>query len=120
MELSPEASAALALLANQVRTGRLTQQHLQRVTGVHQSQISRILTGQAKRMSRNVEKLCKYARALSKPDGTTNSVGAEELQESILAIWDGSVEHAQSLKSLLDALTNFQSTILHRRQLRDC
>lgn len=48
-------------LATFIAATGVTQQEIQRETGVNQAQISRILNGEAKRVSKNVKKICKYA-----------------------------------------------------------
>ena len=51
-------------LVRQVTSGSISQLQLAAATGVHQSQVSRILSGKALRASKNVLKLCKYAESL--------------------------------------------------------
>ena len=53
----------LQQLRRLVSTGETTQSEIARATGVDQSQVSRILAGHAKRPSKNVLRLCKYAEA---------------------------------------------------------
>ena len=47
-------------LADAVAANELTQLEISKTTGIHQSQISRILDGQIKRESKNVVRLCKF------------------------------------------------------------
>lgn len=112
IEMTPQALKLLALLGDQTRGGSVTQIEIQQATGVHQSQVSRILSGKSKRVSRSVEKLCKYAETLIKPDKKSDSADARALQRSILKIWDGSEAHARSLQELLVAVENLRRTIL--------
>lgn len=59
----------LYLLAERVRLGELTQREVAEATGVHQSQVSRILAGGARRTSKNVLHLCKFAESLPSAAG---------------------------------------------------
>ena len=63
--LSENQSKHLSLLAQCINRKQITQQGVSLETGVHQSQISRILAGQVRRSSPNVLKLCKYAERLA-------------------------------------------------------
>lgn len=65
--LTAEDTQLLHRLAERIAERKLTQTELSRATGIHQSQISRILAGQLSRASRNVQKLCEYAKTLSEP-----------------------------------------------------
>lgn len=60
-------SSPLSLL-DRLRTAvsqrKITQSEITVATGVHQSQVSRILAGPVKRYSENVQKLCAFAQAL--------------------------------------------------------
>ena len=63
--LTDETLVLLERLKHHIATKRITQLQLAAATGVHQSQISRILAGHASRASGNLKKLCKYAESLS-------------------------------------------------------
>lgn len=62
--LEPEYRFLLHLLADRVLSGQLSQSQVAEATGVHQSQVSRILSGEARRASKNVLRLCKFAESL--------------------------------------------------------
>lgn len=113
--MDPGTSQLLESLAIRLRKGICTQQEIQAATGVHQSQVSRILAGQAKRLSKNVELLCKYAEGLAKADRSSTSKISEELCNKVLELWDGSAAHAQALDGVLDALGKLQHTVRRRR-----
>jgi transcriptional regulator with XRE-family HTH domain len=115
MGMSLDVSKLLALLSDKLSTKAITQQEIQQATGVHQSQISRIVAGKSKRVSPNVKKLCKYAEALRTSRQGKGSADAEVLQASILAIWDGSSAHARALQEVIHAIGAVQSTVLGRR-----
>jgi hypothetical protein len=80
-------------------------------SGVHQSQISRILAGKARRESANVRKLCKYATSLRQGAGARTLVGPESrvaIDQAVTRLWDGSLEHASALVELLEAVERVQ------------
>lgn len=95
-------------LATLVEEKKLSQLDIARATGVDQGQVSRILAGLSKRLSRNTRKLCRYAETIrpsSAPPDTT-----DELQKAILGIWNGTSQHAQALKQLLQAVDATQQS----------
>jgi transcriptional regulator with XRE-family HTH domain len=83
---------------------QLTQKEISRQTGVHQSQVSRILSGQGKRLSKNAEKLCNYAKTLQ----IEANPAPETLTQSLLQIWDGSPGHAAAIMQVLRSLDQLQ------------
>lgn len=112
--MTPNASRLLEILTAGLRAGTLTQNQIEKATGVHQSQVSRILAGQTRRFSRNVEKLCKYAETLAAGDKPRSSGDAEDLQNEILRIWNGSAAHARALQDVLSAIDSLQCAVLPR------
>lgn len=57
--------AKLNALRALISSGSISQLEVAKATGVHQSQISRILAGNIRRASKNVGKLCNYAESAS-------------------------------------------------------
>ena len=96
----------LNYLAESVQRRQISQSQVAENTGVHQSQISRVLAGRFKRASPNALKLCKYASDLRGGEPTASP--AEELSAALNRIWDGTTEHAQALVSVLDAVGRAQ------------
>lgn len=79
---------------------------------MHQSQVSRILSGQAKRSSENVLKLCKYAsKQRSRSAQASIAPHAEGLSQSLLKVWNGTEAHAQALFDLIAAVDRVQAVI---------
>jgi transcriptional regulator with XRE-family HTH domain len=89
-----------------VKSKNITLKLISDSTGVHISQVSRIITGKSKRLSPNVDKICKFANKLSSPISPQES--EKILYESILGIWDGTSEHALALKALLQEIGRYQ------------
>lgn len=108
-QLSADVVQMLADLGVLVSSGRLKQTDIQAHTGVHQSQISRILAGKAKRPSRNVEVLCKYARCVANTEERSPAVELRMLQEAVVKIWNGTDRHAQAIRDVLQALDRLQN-----------
>ena len=77
--LHPDQLLLIHLLAQQVSAGVLTQIALADATGVHQSQISRILSGNVRRASKNVLKLCNYAKNIQ-----ARKIGRADVSDEIL------------------------------------
>jgi transcriptional regulator with XRE-family HTH domain len=103
-------STDLEALAEQLRRHfdqrGLTQAALSDATGVHQSQISRILSGRIQRVSVNVLKLCKYANFPSPAD--VGGAAAIAMHAALDDLWDGSADGAQKITQLLRAAASLQ------------
>jgi len=102
MPNQPDWQSHIKKLATLVAEKKLSQPDIARETGVDQGQASRILAGQSKRLSRNTQKLCQYAETIG-PDSASTTT-ARDLQQTILGIWNGTSQHAQALKRLLQAI----------------
>ena len=98
------ARRTLARLAAQVSTVQLAAD-----TGIHQSQVSRLLRGQFHRVSRNVQLLLAYAR---KPGRAPAPRRAEAAKASViraaLRTWDTTPEGAQALVRLLRSVQDLR------------
>jgi transcriptional regulator with XRE-family HTH domain len=105
----------LQRLSAAVVSGSVTQQHIAEATGVHQSQISRILSGQVVRDSPNVARLCEFAETL-KPQRLPAPFAGKELTDTVLRIWDGTPGHAAALRKLLEAVGETQRTYEDARE----
>jgi len=96
-----EARRALAALAERVPTVRVAAD-----TRIHQSQVSRLLRGQFKRLSPNVRKLLAYAnaprreRAAEEPRRTAKAA----VIRAALNTWDATPEGARALVRLLKSV----------------
>ncbi|MCB1864447.1 MAG: helix-turn-helix transcriptional regulator [Chromatiales bacterium] len=102
-------------MADMVANGQLTQADIAQATGIHQSQISRILAGKTVRATGHVQTLREFAGGLSRPK-KEQSPAARRLTETVLSVWDGSTAHARSLQDLLLAIGSVQR---HYRDRRD-
>jgi predicted XRE-type DNA-binding protein len=80
------------------------------ITGVHQSQVSRLAAGDFKTLSSNVIKIC-MELGLDVPkyqfDASYNEVRSR-LAESAFAIWDGTPEDADVVTSLLREISRLR------------
>lgn len=111
METSPPSINEIARLKLAVESKEIGLKTISNATGVHISQVSRILSGQSKRLSGNVEKICKFARQLSLPP---QSIESEEiLMAAVKDLWDGTEKHAIALASLLKAINQYHTTTQH-------
>ncbi len=109
MPLNSVSQHHLEALKASVTSRQIGLKHISDATGVHISQVSRILSGKVKRVSPNVEKICKFAELADLPQ---SSIGSEELLwKAVKEIWDGTNEHAAALKSFLAAIGRYQIAI---------
>lgn len=106
-ELQINASESLQKLRLLVKSKVLTQGDIALATNVDQSQVSRILSGQSRRVSANVLELCKFANShdgSSRRDPSQNEV----LMGALRAVWDGSSVQAAAIASVLLSLRKFK------------
>ncbi len=100
-------TALLERLRGQVDTGITTQMEIARATGIHQSQISRILSGNIRRSSRNVLRLCKYAEAACAQSQPEVALGGR-----LAALMEGltteSPSEALALEKVIDSLVEWR------------
>lgn len=107
----------LAWLRAAVADRRFTQFEIARATGVDQSQISRILKGQAKRASANVSALCRFAAEASRHTSITREVPAVAKAQALLhELMDGSAEEQRSIAELLAHLVVARNASRRRRK----
>ena len=93
--------------------GRL-QSEIARDVGIHQSQVSRIMSGQFKRVSaRSIMRLCEFAGI----NTTLEQPLSERLQSALSGLWDGTASQEEALIGLLraaDALALSRSAKNHK------
>lgn len=98
------ARRALARLAAQVSTVQLATD-----TGIHQSQVSRLLRGQFHRVSRNVQLLLAYARKPGRAPAPRRAQAAKaSVIRAALRTWDTTPEGAQALVRLLRSVQDLR------------
>jgi predicted XRE-type DNA-binding protein len=72
-------------------------------TEVNQSQVSLILSGKFKRRSKNVDKICKYAK-LKIVEHKVDPIHNQALMDALSNAWDGTDSHAKIIAKILNAL----------------
>ena len=78
-------------------------------TGIHQSQVSRLLRGQFHRLSRNVRLLLAYARAPGRAPAPGRAEAAKaSVIRAALRTWDETPEGAQALVRLLRSVQDLK------------
>lgn len=87
----------------------ITQKGLEMATGVHQSQISRILSGKVHRVSKNVVKLCKYAETL-RPVNVNASVDADKIIRALQPLLNKGAAENHALLDLVQCLQAWRAT----------
>lgn len=107
--LKPQQTQLLSTLKLAVNGRNIGLRQISDSTGVHVSQVSRILAGQVKRASPNVEKICNFAKSAKfQPSSSSDE---ELLRAEIHRLWDGTPEHALALSKLLGAIGSYQNSI---------
>lgn len=93
------------LAAKRAKELGLTQFQLASAMGASQSQVSRVLSGRARRRSKLLDRVCKYVFSVElgeRPRPQTNL----ELMTALSAVWDGTAEHAQALALVIRSLSS--------------
>lgn len=109
--MSQDIDQAIAAVRRRKWLNKHTQSDIARLTGVDQSQISRILSGHCRRMGGALQKLCKYAEQGAGGGGSVESADAAEHSELMNALhvaWDGTDEGAKKLARLLLAISDLR------------
>jgi transcriptional regulator with XRE-family HTH domain len=109
MAIQPLHDPALEALRALIAEKRITQPQVAAATGVHQSQISRILRGEARRSSPNVQRLRRYAESLVVELPSQESWTHPALRSAIAQVWDGSDHHARAIARVIVCLGEFEA-----------
>lgn len=94
-------------IRNQMLASSLSQMEIQRLTGLHQSTISRALKNPV-RVTGTHRTLCKFF-GISLDESPNDSRSRAALVQTVLDIWDGTPEHAQSIARLLNASATLEA-----------
>ena len=95
------AKRALAALSRRAQTVEIAA-----ATGIHQSQVSRLLRGQFRRLSPNVRKLLDYRPGARK--GVTEDEAKQAVIRAALRTWDETPEGARALVRLLRSVEDLK------------
>ena len=93
------------MAAKRARAMGLTQAQIAIHIGASQSQVSRVMSGQSKRQSKLLKKVCKYvfySAQTNRPDPQSSP----ELMAALSAVWDGTSQHAQALAHVIRSLSS--------------
>src|ERR1039458_8847360 len=112
MKLGPEAIGQLGVAMRARREGLGMQvAEVARESGVHASQVSRILLGPFRTLSYSVMRICtvlgidpETAKEAERPAGPEPDRAARHLQQRLLAAWDRTPADAERLSRFLDQL----------------
>lgn len=116
MPLDIDSQHHLETLKASVKSRRIGLKRISDATGVHISQVSRILSGKVKRASPNVEKICKFAKLA---DLHSPPIESEELLwKAVKNVWDGTSEHAEALMNFMAAIGRYQVAIKDPKNIR--
>jgi hypothetical protein len=93
-----------AALAASFEASRTPQKRIEKDTRIHQSQISRILNGEVRRVSKNVLRLCKYAKVNPYSTGEYTVTDDQMLMDAIETAVGGSPQRARALVGVVRAV----------------
>lgn len=99
----PDLKERIEWLRATFQAAQLSQNTLSELTGIHQSQISRILSGQVRRTSKNVISLCKFAENLHSKRKAPKNIPSV-LLHALEQTWDGSTPHADAIAKVILSL----------------
>lgn len=106
--LTPVQIALLDTLRHLVSIKEIRQLEISLATGVHQSQISRILSGSVQRSSKNVQKLCSYAESVTSALAPPNL--KTRLASAIAKLAADSPEGLLALENLIVGLERWRNS----------
>lgn len=105
------ARETLTLLAIAVSARKVTQEEIAKATGVHQSQVSRILSGQPKKESKNVRRLCKYYELhISGANPTQGFEIPVDIRNALPSLITGSRKSDGALLEVLESLAKWRNS----------
>lgn len=109
---SDSKKALLEEIQAQMNARRVSATDVSRSCGVDQSQVSRILTGDFKRMSQNVMQICNNLGI--DPGRFVGSLPGDEdtrrrIADSALSVWDGTPDGAELLISIFGGMAAMRS-----------
>lgn len=107
--LPTDVTRSLEKLRSLLLSGATSQTAISKATGVDQSQISRILSGNAKRVSKNVIELCKYSDQFQS-SVSHDPAHSASLMGALRTVWNGTPEHAEALARVILSLREFPRT----------
>lgn len=102
-EITQSANDALGRLRVAIVALGVTQSSLSDATGVDQSQISRILSGKSKRVSKNAQKLIEYTEKMHICIGDDEQL-PPVLVKAVRLAWDRTAEHAEALARVIASM----------------
>jgi len=93
---------------------QITQSQIARDVGLSQPQVSRLLSGRAKRRSIAFDRVCSYVLRHVHPVSVRDVRRCIVLIDALVLVWDGSQEHAQALASVIRSLGTLGTTVKQR------
>jgi transcriptional regulator with XRE-family HTH domain len=98
---STRAIAECLLAAQRAKSLGLTQEDIANALGASQSQVSRVLSGQAQKFSGLAERVCNYVNSHFHGISKEAIVNNNDLMDALACVWDGSSQQARLLANLI-------------------
>lgn len=95
--------AKCQIARQRARSLKLTQHAIAKAIGASQSQVSRVLSGQAKHYGELAEQICTYVSAYGQGVSRNDVASNDEIIEAVLCVWDGTSHKARLLANLIRA-----------------
>lgn len=111
--LSENELRLLCKLNRLTSSGLITQNDISKATGVHQSQVSRILAGHSRRRSPNLNKVCTYAESMH-GDLDTHTEVPQALARGLADFLGVKAGEDERLRDVLIALRRWRADWIHR------
>lgn len=86
----------------------VTQVQLAEGAKASQSQVSRLLAGRSRRLSKATLRICGYATINTYVTKLSDPRKSEILVQALQRVWDGSDEHAKSIARVVSSLEDFK------------
>ncbi len=96
--LSPNQLSSLA------KSLGITQEYISNGTGISQSQVSRLLSGQGKRTSKSYIEICNYVNSCRNGISPELVRQNDELINALASVWDGSARQSAAIANFIQSL----------------
>jgi transcriptional regulator with XRE-family HTH domain len=97
-------------IARKAREINLTQAKIAIAISASQSQVSRVLSGNARRRSRLFVEICEYVNSFAIVDRSAAVKKNEELMSALASVWNGTPQHARAIALVIRSLGGMSPT----------
>lgn len=91
-------------LSNLAKSLGITQECISNVTGISQSQVSRLLSGHGKRTPKSYIEICNYVNSCRNGISPELVRQNDELINALASVWDGSARQSAAIANIIKSL----------------